>query len=141
MTTDHISSATSRPWQAALVYALMGTVWIVLSDWAVDKAFPDEGDQLLAQTVKGLLFIGATTLLVYVLAKRAVDERERDLLADRLSTTQNLLERILASLGEAVLVVDPESREISECNTAVERMLGYRVDELVGQSTRVLHVD
>jgi PAS domain S-box-containing protein len=59
-----------------------------------------------------------------------------------LRAARNLLARTFASLTEAVFVIDnPESRTIVQCNAAAERIFGYTRDELVGQTTRVLHVD
>jgi PAS domain S-box-containing protein len=71
---------------------------------------------------------------------RDVTERKR---ADaELRAARNLLARTFASLTEAVFVIDnPESRTIVQCNAAAERIFGYAEDELVGQTTRVLHVD
>ncbi|MCL4847290.1 MAG: PAS domain S-box protein [Acidobacteria bacterium] len=51
------------------------------------------------------------------------------------------LERVVASLGDVVIVVDSATRRIVDCNPAVERVLGFTMDELIGQSTAILHVD
>lgn len=55
--------------------------------------------------------------------------------------TKNLLEKTFAGLGEAVFVIDSRDRSILMCNNAVENVFGYRPEELIGQSTRLLHVD
>ncbi len=55
--------------------------------------------------------------------------------------TKHLLEKIFASLGEAVFVVDPRTRTIVICNDAVKTVFGYEPEELVGQNTKVLHVN
>jgi len=59
-----------------------------------------------------------------------------------LQAARNLLARTFASLAEAVFIIDnPESRTIVQCNAAAERIFGYHQDELVGRTTRILHVD
>ena len=54
---------------------------------------------------------------------------------------QETLSRIFGGLDDAVLVVEPASRTILDCNPAAERMFGYRRDEMVGRNTRMLHCD
>jgi PAS domain S-box-containing protein len=77
----------------------------------------------------------------------AVQNVARDITARRraeadLRSTTDLLESTFASLAEAVFVIDlGADRRILRCNAAAERIFGYRRDELVGQSARLLHVD
>ncbi|MDP3395130.1 MAG: PAS domain S-box protein, partial [Methanoregula sp.] len=47
----------------------------------------------------------------------------------------------IASLDDAIFLVDPVTRVISECNDAATRIFGYVREELVGRQTGVLHVD
>lgn len=52
-----------------------------------------------------------------------------------------VLGRTLASLDEAVFVIESPDRRIAACNEAAGRIFGYGVEELLGQSTEMLHVD
>jgi PAS domain S-box-containing protein len=54
---------------------------------------------------------------------------------------ERLLNALLTSLGQAVILVDPDGREILNCNPAAERVFGYEKEEMIGQSTEMLHVD
>ncbi len=56
-------------------------------------------------------------------------------------STEKILDAVLASMGEAVIVVDPNKRTIVHCNAAAERLFGYDRQELIGMKTRDLHVD
>jgi len=47
----------------------------------------------------------------------------------------------IASLDEAIFLVDPVTRLISECNEASTRIFGYLREELIGRQTGFLHVD
>jgi len=128
-----------RPLQVALIYALLGTAWILISDRAVEWLLAGSVEYLVAQTLKGLLYVGLTSLLVYWLARRALQEARSRWADKHLQTSQNLLEKTLSTLSDAVFLIDPGKRTISYCNAAAERLFGYRKDELVGQSTRILY--
>ena len=130
---------TNTPRGIVCLYIAFGTLWIVLSDHAVEWAAGGEGNLQLAQTAKGLLYIVVTAALVYWLARRAVRGALDRAAVERLRATQNLLEKVLASLGEAVIVTDPESHKIVQCNPAAGRVFGYGDGELLGQDARVLH--
>ncbi|MFP4435974.1 MAG: PAS domain S-box protein [Chloroflexaceae bacterium] len=71
---------------------------------------------------------------------------DRDVTAMRqaqaaLQKSHNLLEKVLSSLNEAVMVVNPFTRLIEECNQTTETMFGYSRAELIGQATDFLHVN
>lgn len=70
---------------------------------------------------------------------------DRDVTAMRqaqaaLQKSHTLLEKVLSSLNEAVMVVNPFTRLIEECNRTTETMFGYSRAELIGQATDFLHV-
>ncbi len=53
--------------------------------------------------------------------------------------TALILGKVLDSLDEAVIVVNPHTRLIEGCNRRTETMFGYSRHELVGQPTRILY--
>ncbi len=59
-----------QPLSVALIYGVLASLWIVLSDRAVNWLFKDPAEVLLASTTKGWLFVGVTTALVFVLLLR-----------------------------------------------------------------------
>lgn len=59
----------------------------------------------------------------------------------RLKESKQLLENVFESLEESVILVEPETRIIKDCNKATENIFGYEKDELIGSSTRMLHLD
>jgi PAS domain S-box-containing protein len=125
----------------AALYAALGAVWIVFSDQIVDWLTDDETSRLFAQTVKGILYVAVTTVLVYVLALRAFRHIEYKAATRQLDDTQHLLDAVLGNLGEAILLIDPSTRTITKCNEAATEVFGYSESELLGQSTLLLHVD
>ncbi|MFO7813335.1 MAG: PAS domain S-box protein [Pelovirga sp.] len=60
---------------------------------------------------------------------------------DALQESLNRIEAIYASLDDAIVLVDPETRQIIECNSATARMFGYPSEEILGQDTRFMYVD
>jgi PAS domain S-box-containing protein len=68
---------------------------------------------------------------------------EKELLrAQKTAESANrLLEQTFASLDDALFVVDTATRTIIACNPAVERIFGYRKEEVLGRNTEFLHVD
>lgn len=110
-----------NPMRAALVYAFFGALWILASDTIVDDLFQDVHSAVVAQTLKGLLYVGVTTLLVYVLARRATHECERDL---------GWYRSLFSKSPDAVFIVGPDGRYIEVNEVAVERY-GYSRSELL----------
>jgi PAS domain S-box-containing protein len=70
-----------------------------------------------------------------------IDITERKRGEQRLQDAKVLLEKTLASLDEAVFVINPTTRTIMSCNPAVESVFGYAEEEVVGRRTEFLHVD
>ena len=48
---------------------------------------------------------------------------------------------VMNTLDEVVFTIDPETRSISSCNKAVQRILGYKPQEVIGRNTAFIHLD
>lgn len=70
---------------------------------------------------------------------RNITERKQAEMA--LRESHDRFEATIASLDDAVFLVDPATRLISECNAASTRIFGYSHEEMVGRETCFLHVD
>ncbi|MBI5330233.1 MAG: cache domain-containing protein [Betaproteobacteria bacterium] len=55
------------------LYAVFASLWILLSDQVVEGLFTDPSQIILASTLKGWLFVGVTTLLLYALLRRGME--------------------------------------------------------------------
>lgn len=60
---------------------------------------------------------------------------------EELRKSRELLEKTFESLSDAVLIIDKKNRTIVNCNPAVEKILGYKPEELIGKTTEMLHID
>nr|MBC8239453.1 PAS domain-containing protein [Alphaproteobacteria bacterium] len=70
-----------------------------------------------------------------------VDITERKQAEAELNATKTLLQNTFTSLNDTLLVVEAGTRKILMCNPAVEKILGYSADELIGGTTEILYVD
>lgn len=91
---------------------------IVVTDTALDLFLPADFSQTTAQTVKGLLFVTAATILVFWLSRRAFARVALEVRIGQANRTENLLKTVMANLGEAVILVAPPKRSIVGCNSA-----------------------
>ena len=57
-----------------------------------------------------------------------------------LRTSEERYQAILTSLGEAVFLIDSPTHTVLHCNPAVERVFGYKENELTGKTTEILHI-
>ncbi|HYP67318.1 MAG TPA: PAS domain S-box protein [Thiobacillaceae bacterium] len=71
--------------RSVLIYAIFASLWIPLSDQLLSVFFHDPDEFALASTVKGWIFVGVTSVLLYVLL--------RHLLRARLTTNCGIAER------------------------------------------------
>ncbi|MBU4044710.1 MAG: EAL domain-containing protein [Gammaproteobacteria bacterium] len=56
--------------KVVVIYALFAATWILLSDWIVERFFHGHDTHAVMQSIKGLLFVSATSILLYYLLKR-----------------------------------------------------------------------
>jgi len=69
------------------------------------------------------------------------DITDRKRAEEALRTSQELLNKTFASLLDALLIVSAADRSIQDCNPATRQLFGFSREELLGRSTRILHVD
>ena len=126
----------------ALIYAVLGGLWILLSDRAIGLMFQDPAALLRASMVKGWIFIAVTTLLVFVLVRRfgralvKSHRRELDLERER-QKPPPMLVAIADASPDAIFAKDEAGRYLL-FNNAAARVVGRTVEEVLGQDDRAL---
>lgn len=60
------------PLKIVLIYVIAGGLWILFSDYVLSLVFKDTATITRLQTLKGWLFIGITSAILYVLIKQAL---------------------------------------------------------------------
>lgn len=119
-----------------LIYALIGGLWILFSDKAVNAFVDDPSEAVsLLQTYKGWFFVAVTSILLFMLLKRAIDKTEQLLTLDPLTQlprhyqfTQLLDERLQSLDNDRVLVLMyVDINQFAELNQEYGHQVGDRV--------------
>lgn len=106
-----------------------------------------EGYKLRVRRFDGSLFWCIVTMQIIQLgSEKAIIAGAQDISADieatrELEETKYMLEKTLASLDDAVLVVNGRTQKILSCNRAVNSVFGYAINELKGVSIQILYPD
>ncbi|MFN8411800.1 MAG: PAS domain S-box protein [Anaerolineales bacterium] len=120
-------SKNSIPIRTALIYALFGAVWIVLSDRVMDYFIPDStANNDLVETAKGWFFVFASAWLIYFILKR-----------DQFALTQHQREityhaSLIQNVHDALISSDLQYRIVS-WNDGAEKMYGWKASEVLGR--------
>lgn len=129
------------PERVALGFLVLGSAWIMLSDWAVNALFGVSRLTQQARLLKGLLFVAGVTALMYVLIARRdrlLRDREDQIEADRdqiedlesdVRASERLLSVVLANITETVAVTDDAGRFTYVCEN-VHYVFGHSADEV-----------
>lgn len=133
----------------ALLYLLLGVVWIALSDRLVDVLASDHRSYTLMQTWKGWFYVAFTALLLYLLVMRALSRLEAEMqvqrhLSDALAETRQVHEHLLASLDDVVWLLDLRSQSLLFVSAAAERIYGLPVERFLSDAKlwlAVVHVE
>jgi two-component system phosphate regulon sensor histidine kinase PhoR len=99
-----------------LVYALVGALWILFSDLALEALVDDAASRAGMQTAKGAVYVLATAGLLFAL----IDRNQK-----RLAARDRSLRGVLDGMPDAVLVAGPDG-SIVDGNAAATRLFGIR---------------
>jgi diguanylate cyclase (GGDEF)-like protein/PAS domain S-box-containing protein len=125
------------PLKLVLIYAVFSCLWILLSDKAAALLFNDPAKIILAGTIKGWLFIGVTSLLLYGLISRLLNQARTaylsafDAQSDNAQAKQ-LLDNIANSSSDAIFAKDLEGRYLL-INRETSRVLGTSTEQALGR--------
>lgn len=146
-------SLTLSPLRIALVYAVVGFLWIGVTDWLAHRFLPDGLVRAVASS-KGIFFVGATALALYLILmrRRIVGEDDFAALEKEAAATQQLtrslsevraaqtalgqselrLRNLISSSLEAIVTVTTDDL-ILEWNQEAERLFGWTAAEAIGE--------
>jgi len=138
---DLLATSQIRPLLIAGLYGLLGILWIIISNilvvgWAIDAL-----ELAILNRSMDFLFVAVTSVFVFLFARSQMRSAELEWRLVQDSNTEFLLECLLASVSEAVLLIDERERMVHYANPAAESLFGCTQNELVGQTTEHLHVD
>ncbi len=124
------SSARSCAFRIAFVYAVIGFLWILLSDQAVNLLVGATSAATWAQTLKGWIFVAITAVLVFVLTRNTIHSIQKSEFALHES------QRILTTLFDNLPGMAYRCRGDSDCtlefaSAGSMNLTGYSSDELL----------
>jgi PAS domain S-box-containing protein len=109
-------------------YAVLAGLWILFSDAAAAALITDPRLLHLVSTAKGWAFVAVTGSILYWLVRRYL--REIEIGESALRGSERRLERIVATIPSAVLIVGRDGR-ITMANSAAVRILRLPAAEIV----------
>ncbi|SCK30852.1 bifunctional diguanylate cyclase/phosphodiesterase [Vogesella sp. LIG4] len=137
--TSHLRSSTGpapSPLRPVVVYALFAGLWILLSDRLAEALFDDAATLTLVSTIKGWLFVGVTSLLLYGLIRRQLAlatqlTASRQAALQAQAETQRLLGEICNNSSDAIFAKDQQGRYLL-FNQEAGRVTGKNPAEALG---------
>lgn len=116
-------------------YAVLGALWILFSDGAVEAMFSDPASLMQASRYKGWFFVAFTAGLLYILLTQFVRHIER--LQQERIRSHELLDAVINSSDDAIFAKDVDGRYVL-FNRAASRFVGKPADAVLGQDDRHL---
>ena len=125
-----VKSITGR--SAALrivsIYAIVGGLWIYLSDSAVRWLIRDPDVMIRIAVLKGLLFIVLTASLLYFLIKRTASRMAETNL--RLKSSEERFQTIFDNMSDAVFIHDAVTGRMLDVNRTACTMFGHTCEAI-----------
>lgn len=126
-----MASSKNPALRVAAIYFLVGSLWIIISDQAVNYIYNLENDALNLNILKGLGFVFVTSLVLYVLLKRYLKKVEsekinREAVEHELSRSEDLFYNLTDTSPVGIALLD------SHVNV---KFLNKRAEELFGITT------
>lgn len=118
------------------VYALIGGLWIYLSDTFLESVVSDPAIIARVSMYKGLVFIALTAILLYVLIARYVKQigihlAKSNQAQELLARQKELLDIVVEGTTDAVYIKDLEGRYLL-ANSAVTKFVKKPLSEIIG---------
>jgi len=135
MPSDHLASDKKGPemkkngivksLRIALIYLLLGMVYIIFSDKLLGTA--DNAEMILkVQTFKGLAFILVTSVLIFLLVFRELNRRLAS--EQKLTESEALYRQYFESAPYAIII--SEFMRVESANRQAQELFGYSEEEL-----------
>ena len=131
-------STTRTALTIAAIYTVTGSLWILLSDKAVEAAFSSPEAIIRVSMLKGWFYIGVTALLLFGLIRyymaRLASALAREVAhRHEVQRANELLTNIIENSNDAIYAKDLAGKYLV-LNAAAGRIAGHTVTDLLGKS-------
>ncbi len=138
-----------RAFKIPLIYLIVSTIWIFTSDEFVKNLTSEPNEITQLQTIKGWIFVFASTLLLYFLIRydrKKIENalmieksarQQSELMKKKISDEQEKTRMIIEYASEGIFIADEKGKYI-DVNPVGCRMLGYNKEELLQMNLREL---
>ena len=120
-----------------LLYLVIGSLWIALSDRIVEMLVTDPHKLTALQTYKGWVFVAASAALLALVVRREFLNRERA--ESALCDTEQKYRMLMQRANDGIVIADASSGAILEVNQKIEDLTGQPADRLIGKNVTELH--
>ncbi|HMP84428.1 MAG TPA: PAS domain S-box protein, partial [Verrucomicrobiota bacterium] len=130
--------STRLAWQISLAYCAAAGLWILLSDWVVTAFIPEPRQINSLQTMKGLAFVGVTTVLLYGILRRAFRRWLEEAVArqradESLSASEAKLRAIFDAEPNCIKLLDGDAGLVEINRAGLEIVEAETHSEVVGK--------
>lgn len=141
-----MTSAKQAAFRTSLIYTLLGVVWILLSDHALDWIVQDPDARGIAQTWKGWFYILITAGLLYGLLDHLLTsnqrEAERRVQAERQARElEERHRRFIEAVEEYAIYFTDAGGAVTGWNSGAQRLLGWGREQVTGKSDATLYLE
>jgi PAS domain S-box-containing protein len=130
-------SLCSAPLSIALIYAAVGALWILLSDYLLAQTTSTPERILQVAVWKGLGFVAATAILIYLLVSRAI--LKIDASRSRIQQSEDRLRHLVEGYDEYAMIMLGPKGEVASWSPGAAKMTGYEADEIMGRPVALLY--
>lgn len=125
--------------RTALIYAVFGGLWILISDSVVASLFSDVVIIREISIYKGWAFIGTTAVLLYYVLRAQlhrwdVESKRRQFVEQELREREHQYRLITENISDVIWVLDIETSRFRYVSPSVEKLRGYSQTEVLKQT-------
>lgn len=117
----------SRTLRVPLIYGCFSVLWVFFSDKLAFTMAPDLEKAGLYSTIKGLVFVILSTLLIYLLLKS--DESKKEKLLNEIVAVQRSFNLLFEDNPQPMWIYDNKTLEIMAVNSSACKIYGYAAAE------------
>lgn len=110
------------PFSIALIYCIIGNLWILFSDQATHFLFKNPEIVLKISLFKGWFYVLATTLLLYFLISK---------LQKRIQIKEEHFRGVFDGINDAIFIHDIDTGAILDVNQRTEELYGFTKNEIL----------